>query len=314
MTTTASTTLSTPTRVVTQTPTASIRIGSTQTQRSSSTAGSTASTVSIKPTTNTTTTAASTITTAAPIRTTVAPAATPSISTTQSIPNFGAANTPVTNTAPRSYNDVVFSQDVPNLPAVKQTSSMACGVAALTSIFQSLGVRSSYNQLDQFFRHGVDMGLSLQWMRDGVNRSGTGLQSQVYNNMTLQDLVSLTKKGSRVILAVDKYDDQTEDPYKDPSDKAGHYLVLDGIEMNAGGQINIRVMDPAYGQFRTMSWQALQRLWSNIDFSGRQTGINNAAVVISANTLVNPASRAFTGAAKQFDDASYRYNQMQYGN
>ena len=142
----------------------------------------------------------------------------------QSVPGFSASPFPLASSPGITNN--VYSQG--NSAPVAQTSGMACGIACLSYMFNNLGIEATYAGLDKYFRGDTDMGLSLQWIADGVNRSGQAF-AKVYNNTNLNFMAQQLAAGNQVMIAYDKwhdagspYADQDGGPQRDPGDSAGH--------------------------------------------------------------------------------------------
>ncbi|MCU0695451.1 MAG: hypothetical protein MUC96_02850 [Myxococcaceae bacterium] len=163
---------------------------------------------------------------------------------------------------------------------VKQGTTNACGPLALWLALGQFGrATQDWQQLDAELRPW-SLGTSPGVLLDGARERG--LQAQLYNHGTFDDLERETRLGRGVLVMVDVggYDRPNGDMLPgDPNDFETHWMRVTRAWRDSLGRRWVEYENP-WGTREVLRYEAFERLWSNQRLGGLPTGYDRAYVLI----------------------------------
>lgn len=166
--------------------------------------------------------------------------------------------------------------DFSSVPVLTQ-DKMACGTTSLAMVLMYLTGRSdiSPDDLDKEIRRmGIGTAPShvLQTAREN------GVEAEMYNRSTVEELMAHTAEGRPVMVAIDRRDNSVLN-VKD------HYMIVTGFETDANGDMRVRLRDPN-GHDETMSLEEFTEAWGRTP-----DGYDNFMMVFDTDGADLPSSR-----------------------
>jgi hypothetical protein len=167
-----------------------------------------------------------------------------------------------------------------DLGGVTQGSTNACGPVALWLALGQFGrATQAWEQLDAELRPWT-LGTSPGVLLDGAR--ARGLQAQLYNHGTFDDLERETRQGRGVLVMVDVggYDRPNGDMLPgNPNDFESHWMRVTRAWRDSMGRKWVEYENP-WGTREVLRYEAFERLWRDQRLGGVPTGYDRAYLLV----------------------------------